>query len=304
MKSASGPDAHPHIVELPTTSTHSQGLVLPPAVNASAQRGHERKNPFVVADCHAELDRMTAESIDLIFTSPPYYNARPEYQVYESYDAYLSDMQAVIEKGWRVLKEGRFFVVNVSPVIVARRKRSESSIRLNLPADIHRLFDRKRFEFIDDITWEKPEGAGCRRGRGFAMGRKPLQYKTIPVTESVLVYRKASLKLVDWFIRTNPRADESKIAGDYERTDVWRINPARHKAHPAVFPLQLAVDRLMTGRKPFHRGLVEASTVAVTPIWLDRSPLARPRATPHPYAMQCMPPTCPSTRQKPSPPNA
>ena len=56
----------------------------------------------------------------------------------------------------------------------------------------HRLFTKEGFDFIDDIIWVKPEGVGWATGRGrrFAADRNPLQYKPVPVTEYVLVYRK------------------------------------------------------------------------------------------------------------------
>jgi DNA modification methylase len=34
--------------------------------------------------------------------------------------------------------------------------------------------------------------------------------------------------------------ERSKIVSDYEVTNVWRINPAYSRFHPAVFPLELA----------------------------------------------------------------
>jgi DNA modification methylase len=70
-----------------------------------------------------------------------------------------------------------------------------------------------------------------------------LQYKTVPVTENVLVYRKSSTLLIDWFIRNHPDRDivtRSKIADDYERTNVWRIQPNTNSKHPAAFPVELA----------------------------------------------------------------
>jgi DNA modification methylase len=71
---------------------------------------------------------------------------------------------------------------------------------------MHRLFIEEGYDFIDDIIWEKPEGAGWATGRGrrFAADRNPLQYKPVPVTEYVLVYRKRTDKLIDWNIRTHP----------------------------------------------------------------------------------------------------
>ena len=91
----------------------------------------------------------------------------------------------------------------------------------------------------------KPSGAGWATGRGrrFAADRQPLQYKAVPVTEYILVYRKHTEKLIDWNIRNHPdqqAVKDSKITGEYETTNLWRIHPAFHSEHPAVFPLELA----------------------------------------------------------------
>jgi len=188
---------------------------------------------------------MPSESVDLIFTSPPYYNARPEYSDYLSYEDYLLKLRKIIHECHRVLNEGRFFVMNISPVLLRRATRSESSKRIAVPFDVHRLFIDEDYDFIDDIIWVKPEGAGWATGRGrrFAADRNPLQYKPVPVTEYVLVYRKITDKLIDWHIRKHPDqglVEKSKIVGDYDVTNIWKISPTPSKKHPAVFPLKLA----------------------------------------------------------------
>jgi DNA modification methylase len=144
-----------------------------------------------------------------------------------------------------VLVEGRFFVINVAPVLLRRASRSESSRRIAVPFDIHRIFVEEGYDFVDDIIWLKPEGAGWATGRGrrFAADRNPLQYKAVPVTEYVLVYRKHTDLLIDWFIRNHPSRDVvevSKISDGYERTNVWKINPSTNSKHPAAFPKELA----------------------------------------------------------------
>jgi DNA modification methylase len=135
--------------------------------------------------------------------------------------------------------------MNVSPVLVRRSNRNEASQRIAVPFDMHRLFIEEGYDFIDDIIWEKPEGAGWATGRGrrFAADRNPLQYKPVPVTEYVLVYRKHTDKLIDWNIRAHPQpelVEASRIGDDYEATNIWRIKPAHDKRHPAIFPVELA----------------------------------------------------------------
>ncbi len=203
------------------------------------------RNTVGFGDSAHFLEEMPAESVDLIFTSPPYYNARPEYSEYEEYDEYLFKMRQIIRRCHRVLAEGRFFVINVSPVLLRRASRNESSKRIAVPFDFHRIFIEEGYDFIDDIIWLKPEGAGWATGRGrrFAADRNPLQYKAVPVTEYVLVYRKRTDLLIDWFIRNHPDKqviEDSKIPDGYEKTNVWKINPSTNSKHPAAFPKELA----------------------------------------------------------------
>lgn len=203
------------------------------------------RNTVGLGDSEFLLVDTPSESVDLVFTSPPYYNARPEYSDFITYEDYLLKMRKIIHQCHRVLNEGRFFVLNVSPVLVRRASRNESSKRIAVPFDFHRIFIKEGFDFIDDIIWVKPEGAGWATGRGrrFAADRNPLQYKPVPVTEYVLVYRKRTNRLIDWHIRQHPNkriVEQSKIGDDYEVTNIWKIHPANHKVHPAVFPSELA----------------------------------------------------------------
>ena len=203
------------------------------------------RNTIGFGDSSDLLDEMPLEAVDLIFTSPPYFNARPQYSEYEEYEHYLLKMKNIINRCHRVLGEGRFFVMNTSPVLLRRASRSESSKRIGVPFDLHKIFIDEGFDFIDDIIWVKPEGAGWATGRGrrFAADRNPLQYKAVPVTEYLMVYRKRSDKLIDWHIRNHPEQQiikESKVQDGYEKTNIWRINPKTRSDHPAAFPLELA----------------------------------------------------------------
>lgn len=203
------------------------------------------RNTIGFGDCGELLEEMPTESVDLIFTSPPYFNARPEYSEFEEYESYLLKLRQVIRKCHRVLSEGRFFVINISPVLLRRASRNQASKRIAVPFDLHQIFIEEGYDFIDDIIWLKPEGAGWATGRGrrFAADRNPLQYKTVLVTEYVLVYRKHTDLLIDWHIRNHPDQEvvkASKIADGYERTNVWKINPITNSKHPAAFPVELA----------------------------------------------------------------
>jgi DNA modification methylase len=249
-----GPSTEPGLIEArmkKEADLHGPGTDAPEPEQGEREKTSKRYEPSSLPNTLAYgrsqdvLHTLPAESVDLVFTSPPYYNARKQYSEYAGYSDYLEKVREVICAAHRVLFEGSFFVMNVSPVLIPRKKRSESSTRVAVPFDMHQLFMEEGFQFMDDIIWKKPEGAGWATGRGrrFSADRNPKQYKPVPVTEHVLVYRKKSDRLIDWNIHahSDPEVvEDSKVEDDYEVTNVWKIPPAHDKRHKAIFPVELA----------------------------------------------------------------
>ena len=195
---------------------------------------------LVHGDVLEALGRIPDDSVHLTFTSPPYYNAR-DYSTYGSYEEYLQFLERVFGELQRVTKEGRFFVLNTSPVIVGRAGRQHESSRYAIPFDLHPRLTAAGWKFIDDIVWRKPSGAAKPRNSGFAVHRQPLTYKANAVTEYLMVYRKRSARLIDWNLRQYDGAarEASRVAGWYEASNVWEVDPAFDRVHSAVFPLGL-----------------------------------------------------------------
>lgn len=198
------------------------------------------KNVVVQGDVRDILKYVPDGSIHLTFTSPPYYNAR-DYSIYQSYKEYLKFLESVFRQIYRITKEGRFFILNTSPIIIPRISRQHSSKRYPIPFDIHPYLVQMGWEFIDDIIWVKPEASVKNRNAGFLQHRKPLAYKPNPLTEYIMVYRKKTDKLLDWNIRRYnwEIVKQSKVSGDYETSNVWKIDPVFDKVHSAVFPIEL-----------------------------------------------------------------
>ncbi|HLD15035.1 MAG TPA: DNA methyltransferase [Candidatus Nanoarchaeia archaeon] len=198
------------------------------------------KNTVIHGDVRTILKQVKNDSVHLTFTSPPYYNAR-DYSIYASYKEYLGFLEEVFKEVYRITKEGRFFLLNTSPIIIPRAGRQYSSKRYPIPYDIHPLLIKMGWEFIDDIIWLKPEASAKNRNAGFLQHRKPLAYKPNACTECVMVYRKKTDKLIDWNIKQYSKdiVEKSKINGDFESSNVWNIDPVFDKTHSAVFPIEL-----------------------------------------------------------------
>ena len=204
------------------------------------------KNTVVLGDVRRTLQEVPDEVFHLTFTSPPYYNAR-DYSIYPSYKAYLSFLEEVFKLTHDKTKEGRFLIVNTSPVIVPRISRQHSSKRYPIPFDIHNFLVKIGWDFIDDIVWVKPEASVKNRNAGFLQHRKPLAYKPNARTEYLMVYRKKTSKLLDWNIRQYDKktVDESKVQDGYETSNIWEIDPTFSKNHSAVFPVELCKRVIM-----------------------------------------------------------
>ena len=63
-------------------------------------------------NCLDGMKTMDSRSIDLIITSPPYYNAR-EYSKWDSLTEYFDDMQKIFTEVYRTLKNHHYLVVTL-----------------------------------------------------------------------------------------------------------------------------------------------------------------------------------------------
>ena len=179
-------------------------------------------------------------SVHLTFTSPPYFNARG-YSTYTSYQSYLQKIKDVCEQVFRVTQEGRFLVINTSPVLTPRESRSKQSVRHGIPYDLHPILIQMGWDFIDDIVWVKPEASVKNRNGSFFQHRKPIAYKPNAVTEMVMVYRKHTDRLIDWNIAQydDQIVSSSLVPDGYPTQNVWHIPPRSDADHSAVFPHEL-----------------------------------------------------------------
>lgn len=196
-----------------------------------------RKATLLEGDAKKTLKTIKNVSVQLIFTSPPYYNAK-EYSDYNSYKSYLEELKNIFLECCRILEDGRFIIVNVSPVITKRAGREFESIRYPIHFDLHNILTECGFYFIDEIIWIKPEPSVPNRNGGFIKTRKPLSYKPNCITESLLVYRKDCNFLIDKNIK-----EYKNFKPDFEEkiftSNCWHIAPAYKKEHPAIFPDEL-----------------------------------------------------------------
>ena len=195
-------------------------------------------------DCLIGLDKLEDNSLDLIVTSPPYYNVK-DYSHWNSYDEYLNWLKSVFTLIFNKLKSGRMCCVNISTFIIPRKSRNSESQRIALPFHFVNLMENIGYKFLEDIIWEKPDGAVKNRNGKFSQHRQPVAYKPNVVNEYIFVFQKPADFLIDKIVRNYKDKTDSLIKDGYERTNIWKINPETKSKHPAPFPYKLAENLIL-----------------------------------------------------------
>lgn len=196
---------------------------------------------IIHGDCLIKLTEMENDSIHLTWTSPPYFNAK-SYSEWPTYEDYLEFLKEVFKEVFRVTLPGRICAVNISPIIVQRESRAHESKRIGIPFHFFSIMESLGWKYIDDIVWVKPEGAAINRNGGFFQHRKPVAYKPNLVSETIFIFQKPSNFLIDKIVRSykDEILEKSLVQGDYERSNVWFINPETKSKHLAPYPEKLS----------------------------------------------------------------
>lgn len=190
------------------------------------------------------IPKLTSK-VHLTVTSPPYFNVK-EYVSYDSYSHYLQTLRVIFTQVFEATHAGRMCCVNLSNILIPRPSRNKESQRIPLAFHFVSLMEAIGWKFIEDIVWVKPEGAVKNRNGGFFQHRQPMAYKPNTVNEYILVFQKPSDKLIDAIVRSYDAytAEASKVSENYDRTNIWTINPETRIKHPAPYPTEL-VDKLV-----------------------------------------------------------
>lgn len=145
---------------------------------------------IVWGDAYRVLKSMDSESVHLMVTSPPYYNAR-DYSNWSNLTEYLKDMQKIIKETYRVLDNHRVFVFNIGDIFDNDNLKTRSvwgKRRLPLGAYFIKMFEETGFTFVDDFIWDKGEVQSERHKNGDT----PYPFYQYPMNcyEHILIFHK------------------------------------------------------------------------------------------------------------------
>jgi DNA modification methylase len=187
-------------------------------------------------------------SIHLIVTSPPYYNAPFDFpNLFNSYDEFLKLLKNVGKELIRVLKPGR------CACLVTQDVRIEGKLYPIVSDLIHIMVYDVGFEYQDKIIWKKPEGyiRISRRSGVIIQHPYPMYYYPDNIYEEIVVFKKSGefdRSSVITEIKEKSKINISRFQSEKWYLSVWDIkNVLPHEKwskYTAAFPEQL-IERLI-----------------------------------------------------------
>ena len=171
-----------------------------------------------LGDCREILPSLP--KVDLVLTSPPYFVGREYEQYLKTIEEYWELLKVCWEESIEVLGEGRQIVVNIA-----------HNASVDTPAFLSVQLSSLGLEFIDNIIWEKPDGASPRFG---CLVRNPYATWYLPnhTYEHLLVYSKGKSR------RDRLTLLDINYALKF-RGDIWRLRSETNSKHSAPFPERL-----------------------------------------------------------------
>ena len=201
---------------------------------------------IIFGNSRIELCKIEPRSIDLIITSPPYYNRKNyghknQIGFNQTYEEYLSSLKAIIEELEVILSPGRKLCINIGDLYFKTQKDSPYHI-LSLSSDIYQIC-KKYTELIyhGAIIWQKickTKPSGGVNGR--FMGSYPYPTNGIVTYdyEYILIFKRdGASKKVSKEIKELSKLSKKKWEEYFNGH--WNIPGDKNSKHPATFPLEI-----------------------------------------------------------------
>jgi len=175
---------------------------------------------LIIGDCRS-LKEIPDESVHLIVTSPPYFNAPFDYKdLYRDYLSFLKLLEEVSRETYRVLQKGRVAVLNIDDMLVNGEK-------YPIVADVTKIFMEAGFRYRDRIIWKKPDGYLRISKRSGVMLQHPYPMYFYPdnLLESIIIFQKGKFdyKSIPQEIREESKIDTQEFLQNKWYMTLWEM---------------------------------------------------------------------------------
>ena len=161
-------------------------------------------------------------SVHLAVTSPPYFNAPFDYKdLFKGYDQFLGMLRKVAKESFRVLADGRIFVLNIDDMLV-------NGDKFPIVADATKIFQEAGFRYRDRIIWKKPEGyiRISRRSGVILQNPYPMYFYPDNLLESIIIFQKGKFdyKSISKDVKEKSKVDTKEIQSKKWFLTLWDMN--------------------------------------------------------------------------------
>ena len=181
------------------------------------------------------------ESIQLIVTSPPYFNAPFDYKdLFKNYEQYLGVIKKMAKEAYRVLQQGRIFALNIDDMLVNGKKYS-------ITADAIKIFQNVGFRYRDKIIWKKPDGylRISKRSGVLLQNPYPMYFYPDNLLESIIIFQKGrfNYRSISKEVREKSKIDKKEFQNNNWHKSIWEMTNvlpgAKLEKGVAAFPDEL-----------------------------------------------------------------
>jgi len=187
------------------------------------------------------MEEISNESIHLIVTSPPYFNAPFDYQgLFTNYEKYLNVLVQFSKEAYRVLKEGRIFALNIDDMLV-------DGTKYPIVADAIKIMQEAGFRYRDKIIWKKPDGylRISKRSGVLLQNPYPMYFYPDNLLESIVIFQKGKFnyRSKSKKIREISKVDKKEFQNNNWHKTLWEMTNvlpgSRLEKNIAAFPEEL-----------------------------------------------------------------
>lgn len=195
-----------------------------------------------------DMKELENDSIHLVVTSPPYYNAPFDFPgLFSSYNEFLNMIKKVGKELFRVLRPGRV------ACFVTQDVRIEGRL-YPIVADLIKIMVYDvGFLYQEKIIWRKPEGyiRISRRSGLLIQHPYPMYYYPDNIYEEIVIFKKPgkfNRKSINQDVASKSKIDKNKFLNNKWYLSVWDITNVlpdeKWSKYTAAFPEEI-VERLI-----------------------------------------------------------
>src|SRR3989338_4544207 len=139
----------------------------------------------------------------------------------EDSSVHLAVLKNMAKESFRVLAEGRIFVLNIDDMLV-------NGDKFPIVADATKIFQESGFRYRDRIIWKKPEGyiRISRRSGVILQNPYPMYFYPDNLLESIIIFQKGKFdyKSIPKDVKEKSKVDTKEIQSKKWFLTLWDMN--------------------------------------------------------------------------------